>query len=388
LGLGYFLYFACFGLFLPFLSPVLAELGFAKHEIGLIHSGLSLCIASIPLAIGRLSDRVGSADLTVKICTLLMLAASVVLWHQHHSVKPVVVAIILIYGISRAPVLPMLDTLAMQEANQDPGTYSRLRLMGSIGFICSSVIAGWMLSGHFMRFFPILCLLSGFFWLHSLFLPAERKQPIARDEVGFWQSLDRSWWIWLFAMMLHWFCFGPYHYGFTFLLQEQAIPDRLHGLVWSIGVLAEIGVFLGAGWFFRHWNYRQLLFGAFAFGILRWILIGIWPHPWVIISTQVFHGPAFALFYSAALQGIRIYNGGRHRASFQALFSTCVMGISTILATGMTGYLHERFPFHQIILWMTIPQAIAAIIVFFNPLVPYADRADRLTQRIRLMEED
>ena len=210
------------------------------------------------------------------------------------------------------------------------------------------------------------------FAVQSLLLPKEIKTPLPQMEQGFWRSLNRSWWLWLIAMMCHWIAFGPFNYGFTLLLAEQGISESATGWIWSIGIAAEFALFLASGWFFSRWRIQTLLLAAFAANLLRWLMVVVYPTPWTITLSQLLHGPGFALFYAAALQAISRYSGNNHRASFQGLFSTFVGGIASVVGNALAGALHEHMSFRMMLAWFLPIQVLGMVILLFSPLKPSA----------------
>jgi hypothetical protein len=97
-------------------------------------------------------------------------------------------------------------------------------------------------------------------------------------------------------------------------------------------------------------------------------MIGIYPAPWVIGLSQLLHGPGFALFWAAAVQGIHQYCGGVQRASYQGLFSTCIGGLAGMLGTATAGALHEHMPFREVLLWLLPVQAASLLLLWRFPL--------------------
>lgn len=375
MSLSYFVFFTILGITLPYLSPVLLDMGYSKQQSGLIVGLFALCNAVVPLWGGRLSDRYLSADRTLQWCGLLMLGCSLMLWFYARA-SPLFLLLLLIFAAFRSPIIPLQDTLAMQVAGNDPSGFARMRMLGSLGFALAVIAFGYLSEAAGRQtFFPVLVVCCAVFLLHAMALPREKKHPETAQIKGFLHRLDRSWWIWLSAMMCHWFCFGPYNYGFTLLLAEQGVAQRFTGWFWSIGVFVEIGLFLGAGWFFRRWDYRRLLFVAFIANLLRWILIALYPAPWMIAVSQLLYGPSFAFFYAAAMQGIFRYCGGVQRASFQSLFSTCIGGIAGFLGSTCAGWLHQRMEFRYLVLWFLPIQILAIVLLAVNPLVPDKPRA-------------
>ena len=233
-----------YGILVPFLSPALLELGYSKQEVGFIVSGTFLCQMLLPTLGGRISDKYLSADRTILYGAWLMFAAAFAMYFE--SVKSVLfVGLLVVFSIARSPMVSLQDALAMQTAGDDPKGYSYMRVMGSVGFALAAVAFGYIVEHYgIMTFFPGMALACFAFAVQSLFLPKEKKRPATEGMPGFWKRLDRTWWLWLTAIVINWFCFGPFNYGFTLYLTEQGIPDSIAGWMWGIGVFAEIVVFL------------------------------------------------------------------------------------------------------------------------------------------------
>jgi len=364
MGRSFFWFFFSFGLTMPYFSPTLLDMGYSKREVGLILGAFYLCNAVAPLLGGRISDRYFRADVTLRFCAFGMALFSGLFWGLSGEPSLAFFAVMIGFTAARGPVIPLQDALAMQEAESDPSRYARMRVKGSIGFIVSVVGFGYAAERFgYGAFFPIVFAGCLVFALQSLWLPKERPlAPPTSEREGFWQSLSPSWWLWLLAMMCHWFSFGPFHYGFTLLLREQNVPGDWHGWYWSIGVLVEVGVFLGSGWFFARYTARQALFFAFFANLIRWTATGLFPNAAVLALVQALHGVGFALFYAAAVKAIADYCGGVDRASYQGLFSTCVGGVASILGTAAAGWLHESMPLRQVQFWF-LPAQIAGILL-------------------------
>ncbi len=360
---SYFFFFAIFGLFLPYLTPVLVDLGFAKHQIGLLHGSFSLISVLMPALIGRASDKWLSVDRVIRIAALLILISAVGQLITAGKNVELFIVFMLLFAVARAPIVPLIDTLAMQKAAAEPGAYARLRVMGSLGFICSAVLfSALTLQSLVQTYFIGILALAILFFLTTVRLPQEKKPLDHVHTTKFWSTLDRTWWVWLLAMVLHWMCFGPYHYGFSLLLEEQNIDAKWIGPIWSIGVASEIVVFLASRWFFARWQTRTLLFVALLSSLLRWSLLAIWPTPGVIVFSQLLHGTGFALFYAAAVDAIHRYCRGIQHASYQSLFSTCLAGGGNVIGMSLSGFLHETMDFHQMLAYF-VPIQILAIAV-------------------------
>lgn len=373
MGLNYFFYFCFFGVMIPFLTPALVDLGFDKAQTGLIIAGLYGLNTIMPIIGGRLSDTVWTTERTLRIGAVGMTTFAAILWLAAGKISPMPILVLLFcMGIFRGPMIPMLDSLAMQSVNGDPKRFSRLRMMGSIGFVVTVVIAGavfdrWGYSAFFTVIF-FTCLL---FLMATTRLPKGDAYSAPERAPGFWSSLKPMWWLWLGGLFFHWLAFAPYHYGYTLFLQEQGIPERYSGMLWALGVAAETGFFLISGWFFKRFSFSQVLVIACGANMVRWLIMIYAANPWTITLAQLLHGPGFALFYAAAVQGITHYCGGVNRSSYQGLFSTFVGGGASIIGSSLAGYLHQGTDFAQMLLWFLPFQILAAVILGMTQLKPW-----------------
>ena len=369
MGSGYFCYFMLIGLLMPFLSPVLQEMGYSKQATGLVWGGLALIQTMMPMVAGRISDRYLGATLTIRISVLMMTLLSVWLWVLPHQPAPLLLGLLLALTVFRSPLVALQDTLAMQVAEGNPQSYSRQRLAGSVGFALLVTIWPYLAEGRRISFFfDSLLGITLIFLISTAFMPKAKPREVHEEQGGFWSYLDRGWWPWLLAMMCHWIAFGPFNYGYTLFLEEQGVSSDHTGWYWMAGIVLEVVIFMKAGWFFKRFSVRGLLLLAFCCNLLRWSLMGLFPHPSVLLVCQLFHGPGFALFYAAALQGIREYSGGAHAASFQGLFSTCVGGISSMIGYVAAGWLHQRMSFSLMLLCFVPVQILGCLLLIRFPL--------------------
>ena len=366
MALNYFCFFFVFGLTLPYLSPVLLDLGYDKREIGIILGIIYLCDALVPFLGGQFSDRFASADKTIRLCAYsISLFAG---WQWFFASKGSILFLVglFAFAIFRAPLMPLQDTLAMQAAQENPQKYSRQRLVGSIGFMISAALFGYLNEIWGIRTFFVITLVSClFFVLNSHFIPKEEKHQTSAKKGSFRKQLSPAWWLWLLAMMCHWLCFAPYHYGFSLYLSEQKIAPSWIGWFWSIAVLSEITLFFFSGWFFRRWPTHVLLSAALFAGCIRWLILALFDHPFMIAGSQLLHGPNFALYYTCALQEIKVFSKGVNRASFQGLFTACVSGFSALIGSAASGILHEQFAYPKVVL-IFVPIQVLAIFLYFG----------------------
>jgi len=368
---SYFFCFLIYGIMVPLMSPVLLEMGYSKATVGLIQAGIYFTGVVVPIVSTRISDLHLSQDRFIRFTAIAMSIASVVMWQTFSQPGWLFLTALIAMAAMRAPQVPLQDALAMQVAGNQPGKFAHMRQAGSIGFALAAITMGYLSESLGLHiFFPALAIAIMLYTANSLFLPAEKKEPKSSEKGAFWVNLNKSWWFWMFALFCHWMCFAPYHYGFTILLTEADVPLSISGWMWTIGIVAEIVFFLVSGWFFDRLGFRGVLLLAFTANLLRWLLVGLFPNGWVIGFSQLLHGPGFALYYAAVLQGIYHYCGGVQRASYQGLYATIVAGGSTIAGMLVCGELYEVMSFASVFLAMVPLQILGLVVLMTNRLNP------------------
>jgi PPP family 3-phenylpropionic acid transporter len=389
-AVAFFFNFMVGGLMGPFLSPVLMARGLSHSEIGLTFAAIYGCGTLMPLVMGHIADSYVSLGRAIRTACAGLVACAALLWAiatwQPDAVgaqsSTLFVSVLLLLALSRAPLGSLLDTLAMQVAHNQAPVYARIRLCGSLAYMSAATGAGYLLScGHLHRFFGALTLLATLACVTGWLLPQERRsaERLQEDRLHaatnkFRRTLTPTFWLWMAAMMLHWLAFTPYQYGFSLYLREQHVTSEVTGLLWSVGVLAEMATFATCHHFFKRIPMARALALTFAAGALRWALLGNFTHIGIIAVSQLLHGPSFALFYSACMQELSVFGGVRYRSSYQGLFATLVTGLSACLGTAVAGQLHSHMPFQRVIL-LGIPFEVAAAVMLWRSSISRARHA-------------
>jgi PPP family 3-phenylpropionic acid transporter len=373
-AISYFFFFAIYGALMPFLTPALLDLGYAPSQAGLIMAVLFGFGAFVPLAITQFGDRYSSVDRVLKLAMGALAAASLGTAVSYGSGTPFLLCLFAL-GLAQSPIIALTDALALDVCDGNARYYTRMRLTGSVGFIVSAVVLGYIIDafGHGALFPALACLGVGLA-INGIFLPKEQKDHhTAQQTTGFWRRLDRGWWLFLAAMMAHWFAFSPYHYGFTVALEDAGVATEWTGWIWALGVAAEVTCFAVAGWFFTRFHFREVLLMAMISNFIRWILVASTSNPLLLAGTQILHGVGFALYYAAAMQGVQYFCENRQRGSFQGLFSSMVGGVAGILGNATSGWLHDWMPMREVFWWIIPVQALAMLLLYQNPSLKRED---------------
>ncbi|MBD3815074.1 MAG: MFS transporter [Halothiobacillus sp.] len=321
-----FVYFLGFGVFLPFFSPYLQAQGFNAQQVGALLAAVMFAKIFGPLLLGwwvdhsnRLmpalrSTALFSLFLFGAIIGLTLISAPFIWW----------LVILLLFGLVWQPILSQLDVLTLRLVADDSHAYSAIRAWGSIGFIVASVGLGWVLNG-FIEYKTAL--ISGFMWLFLLGLlillllmpePKATQAPSVRSAQfwpSFWRHLRRPPMLGFLSMQfLVNVAHGVYYAFFSIYLDSKGYSAGVIGLLWALGVVAEIVLFFVLPRFLGRFALSTLFLLAIGLMALRWVMIGTLIDSlfWLLLA-QLLHAASFGLTHAVRrlfVDGFRFRAGG------------------------------------------------------------------------------
>ncbi len=151
----------------------------------------------------------------------------------------------------------------------------------------------------------------------------------------------------------------PYHTDHSIGLVGHGYSKADVGLLWGLGVVCEIAVFVGWSRLVGRVGPRALLLFAYAAAALRFVLIGWVPDSVaVIIAMQVLHAATFGCFHGAGVALTHRFFAGRHQSKGQALYSGVGFGAGGAAGGLASGLLWERVGGG----WTFTAGAVAAIV--------------------------
>ena len=319
----YFAFFLYAGLMLAFLPTYLAGRGLSSPEIGGVLALPQVVRIFAPALWGWVADRTGAQRAIVIFGCLANAACFLVL----PSVPGVPALALLIGGASvvSAAALPLVEAITLGTLAGNSGRYGPIRLWGSVGFIVAVLGGGAWLDRHSPQTLPAALVVFGLASVAAaLALPAGRVHLPARI-ASF--SPPRE----VRVLLACGFCMAAAHgtlYAFlTLHLQNAGYSGTAIGELWTLGVLAEILVFLALPAIFRHASLSAILVGSCLLGVLRFLLIG-WAAEWisVLVVAQLMHAATFGAFHAASVAAIHRLSPAAAHARGQTLFSSVAYG--------------------------------------------------------------
>lgn len=363
----YFCYFATLGAFLPYWSLYLKQIGFAAIEIGELTAMLVATKIVAPYLWSWLADKTGRCLGLVRItCWFSLLFFGGFLYRQDYAwVAGVTIAFSFFWNAT----LPQFEAATMLHLKAQPQRYSRIRLWGSVGFIAAVLGIGWFLDDFDILYLPwIITGLLAVNWLMALITPEvvishDPKAAGSVFQVLFKPELIAFFIVYLLLQVAH----GPYYVFYSIYLQQHAYSVTLTGLLWALGVSAEIVVFIWMHALQHYLGLRNLLLGSLALSVVRWLTIAyaVDSLP-AIIAAQLLHAASFGVAHVVAIQLLHQYFGKGHQSKGQALYSSLSFGVGGMLGSFYSGYLWDQIGGSLVYVIAALACGLALLLAFIG----------------------
>jgi len=353
LSSSYFFYFAILGLISPYLSVFLDSKGFTSLELGEIFAILTATKIIAPSLWAILADKTGQQLRIIRLGAVLALLNFMLLfWLDSYWSISLCLAL---FSLFWTAILPQLEVLTLNSVRRSNKIYARIRLWGSLGFIVLAIFAGQVMAFYDQKnlsgvtntpFTNAFVLMGGgvLFLLLLSTLSLKPRHVIATTTTQVSSIKDKllefRFLIFFISGILLQISFGPYYGFFALFLRDLEYPGFAVGLLISLGVVAEIVVFIFASHFFKHFSLKSLLIFSLAITAVRWLVVGMYGDSvWLLALTQLIHAASFALFHSASMVFISNHFSTCQQSRGQAIYLGGVYGVGGAIGAYLAGAL-------------------------------------------------
>jgi len=333
-------YFLYAGALVPYFALFLAARGHGAGEIAVVLAMPQLARVIAPAFWGWLADRTGAARGIVVFSAAAVLAGFVLL--QALEGYAAAVAIMLVMSLLAAGALPLVEALTLGALEGRAERYGPIRLWGSVGFVLGVLGTGAWLDAH-----PPQSLLGVIVLLSALTLGVSFLVPAGRVSAAGVPGDRRLTAVLLrpevMAFFAACFCMNAAHgalYAFYSLYLESAGYSKTAiGVLWTVGVLAEIVLFLCLPRVLRRVSLRAVLAASCALAGLRFALIG-WGVESVLllVVAQLLHAATFGAYHASAVAIVHRLFPGALAARGQTLHSSVSYGLGGGVGTLLAGW--------------------------------------------------
>jgi len=336
----YFAYFAGLGVFLPYFNLYCKHLGLSSWEIGALSMTVPVGRVLFSFPITHWADRRCRQRGVMRVAAWGSVAATVALFFPHHF--PGLLLAMAAYAIVSVPLLPLVEAVTIEGVGHYGWNYGRVRMWGTLGFICLSVGFGRLLDG-----LPIVSVVAGMAVLALVnALTVEALPPglggIAQRVPPLMPVLRRpALVLFLAACVMMQASHATYYGFFSIYLASIGVGPGTIGLLWGIATVAELVVMAAASRLVARLGEGRVMALSLVLAALRWGVLATSTHLWVIGASQLLHAFTFGTFHVAAIHFTHDAFPAGLRASGQSIYSLASFGIGMILGYGASGLLYD-----------------------------------------------
>jgi MFS transporter, PPP family, 3-phenylpropionic acid transporter len=355
------------GAYLPFFSASLAARGIPAATIGLLLAlSTVLRILVAPMA-GLVADAQGDRRSVMLVFTLLSAIGFIALGLVQNGAAIfwcAMGAIVLWTATS-----PLLESVTLREAESGGLSYGQVRVWLSFAFVAGNIgsgfaatrfglgiVAPWLAVAAVLQLVAVLALsagkkeATGSFVLHFRATSAEAREllnhPVFILFLGVTSLIQGSHVVYYSYAGLFW--------------HDQGMSAAEIGLIWPLGVLAEIVLFVFSAPVVRRIDAVHLMAAGAIACALRWTIMAFDPALPVLLTAQILHGFTFAVPHLGAMYFILRATPPRLAATAQSLYSVSI-GLISSLALLPAGEFYAAW--HEAIYLLMSAMAVIALLL-------------------------
>lgn len=335
----YFIYYFFVGAFVPYWGLYLQSEDFSPADIGILMSIFQISRIFAPNFWGWFADHTAKRTIWIKLNTILgVLGFIAVFWvHGFWSMLLVMGAL----SLFTSSTMPLSESLTLAHLANTKGHYSRIRMWGSVGFIVASVGLGYLIdwAGISSLLWAILLVQIVLFFL-TFTLEEVKVAPHHNDHFSVWKIIRNPAVIALLlgcALMVT--SHGVLYNFYSIYLAEHGYSKAMIGLLWSVGVVCEIVIFMLMPRIMSRFSLKAILLTSLALAVLRFTMIGVAVDNLILLLiAQSLHAATFGSFHAASVEVVAQFFDGRHQAKGQAIYNSVTYGVGGAIGGVAGGY--------------------------------------------------
>jgi MFS transporter, PPP family, 3-phenylpropionic acid transporter len=333
----YFVYYFFVGAFVPYWGLYLQSESFSAADIGILMSLFQISRIFAPNLWGWLADHTKQRVKWIKLTALLgLIGFTAVFWAHGFWWLFFVMAALSLFTSS---TLPLSESLTLAHLATTNGHYSKIRMWGSLGFIFAAVILGFAIDAQGIKSLLWFLLAVQIILFGLTFkLPEAVIAPHENDHFSIWQVVKNPAVIALLlgcALMVT--AHGVLYNFYSIYLAEHCYSKGMIGLLWSLGVICEIIIFMLMPKIMARFSLKNILLTSLVLAVVRFSILGVAVDNIVLLLiAQSLHAATFGSFHAASVEVITQFFNGRHQARGQAIYNSVAYGVGGSIG-GLSG---------------------------------------------------
>jgi nucleoside transporter len=313
------------------------------------------CLGAIiaPFIVGMIADRFFAAQ---KILGILHLSGAILLYFiAKQSDFDSFYFLLLLYMILFMPTLALVNSISLNQMTNAEKEFSGIRVWGTIGWIVSGLIIGWMAWENSPKIlnitFLVSSVVSALFGIYCFFLPNTPPQKTGK-KVSFSQTIgldalkvltDKNYLVFFIASILICIPLAFYYGQANQFLNEAGVQSAAAKM--TMGQMSEtLFLFLMPLFFVRFGIKQMLLIGMIAW-VLRYLLFAygnVDDNLWMLYVGIILHGICYDFFFVTG----QIYTDQKAaeniRSSAQGLITLATYGVGMYIGFYLAGLIVDQ----------------------------------------------
>ncbi|MBN4063526.1 MFS transporter [Cardiobacterium sp. AH-315-I02] len=360
----YFFYFASLGVLIPYWSLYLKSLGYSSLTIGALVAILPATKLIAPYIWGWLADHTRRSMFIIRIASVLALLSFLLVFVSEQLWWLIVV--MLLFSFFWNAILPQFEAMTLNHLGNDTHQYSMIRLWGSLGFIVIAILTGYLLQNYEANIIPLIVLFTFAVIAFSSFTVPEKLNTPHAEHSPIWHVIKQPKVLAFLVVCFLMLCsHGPYYTFYTIYLQEQGYSSHMIGMLWAVGVIAEVIIFLLMHRLLPVFGVRNLLIFTLLLTTVRWLIIGFFVDDLPMLFTaQLIHAFSFGVFHAVGISLVHDYFTGSHQGRGQALYASVSFGAGVAVGSLVSGLLWDQWGADVLFVFAACCTLLALVIVW------------------------
>jgi PPP family 3-phenylpropionic acid transporter len=348
----------------PYWSLYLKSLGYNSLAIGSLVAILPATKIIAPYIWGWLADHTRRSMMIIRLSSILSLLCFLLVFLDQQLWWLTVV--MFLFSFFWNATLPQFEAMTLNHLGDDTHKYSMVRLWGSLGFIVIAVLMGDLIDGYGEGSIPLVVLACFVLISITSFMVPEKLNTPHPDHSPIWHVIRQpKVMAFLIACFLMLFSHGPYYTFYTIYLEEYGYSSQVIGILWAVGVIAEVVIFLLMHRLLPMFGARKLLLITFALTTLRWLLIGFYvDNLTILFAAQLIHAFSFGVFHAVGISLVHDYFTGSHQGRGQALYSSVSFGAGVAAGSVISGMVWDGLGAEWLFSFVSLCTVIAFFIIW------------------------
>ncbi|MDR0496055.1 MAG: MFS transporter [Treponema sp.] len=347
-----------YGIITPYLPLMLRNLGYRAAVVGILLAISEGAGILGPFLFGHLADRDGKYKSKLVIAYIFTAAAAFpIAVFSNPVISAVLIALLAVGYRSAMPLIDAITTINLGET----GNYGKIRVSGSIAFVCFM---------FFMQWIPVLrpntpfnialwiCITSVLAIIATIIIPSRLTNlKVPEKDAGIddgQNATEQRKTIWtpvfiigLIIIALSRLALTPIYSFLPMFLVEYMRWDAV-GLMLAVAALSEIPFVYFSRPLIRKFGSMPILAFASAMVALRLAIFAIFPFKAGIITGQLLHSFCFGLFHPAAVAFITGCIPPKQRSFGMTVYLSLGCGVPLFIGNFLGGFIIDFAGFRSL----------------------------------------